>query len=83
MGPAGRRPAAALGADGFRGAVVLEPGTCTGRFAQTLWNGERVPVPDVPSDTIESPGVPVTPASLYLSQLRERLGSAALANIGY
>jgi hypothetical protein len=27
-------------------------------------------------------GVPVSPASLYLSQLRDRLGSAALANIG-
>jgi hypothetical protein len=56
---------------------------CTGRFANTLWNGEQVPAPDVPSETIESPGVPVSPSSLYLSQLRDRLGSAALANIGY
>ena len=26
---------------------------------------------------------PVTPASLYLAQLRERLGEAAVKNIGY
>jgi hypothetical protein len=26
---------------------------------------------------------PVTPASLYLAQLRERLGDAAVKNIGY
>ena len=30
-----------------------------------------------------SQGLPVTPASLYLAQLRERLGDAALKNIGY
>ena len=32
---------------------------------------------------IESSGAPVTPGSLYLAQLRERLGPQALANIGY
>jgi hypothetical protein len=33
--------------------------------------------------TIESPGKPVQPQSLYLAQLRERLGTKALKNIGY
>jgi hypothetical protein len=33
--------------------------------------------------TIESPGKPVQPQSLYLEQLRERLGDRALKNIGY
>ena len=32
---------------------------------------------------VESPGKPVEPASLYLEQLRERLGPAAVAAIGY
>jgi len=32
---------------------------------------------------IESPGKPVQPQSLYLEQLKERLGPSALANIGY
>jgi hypothetical protein len=36
-----------------------------------------------PRKTWESPGAPVTPASLYLAQLSERLGTAALKNIGY
>ena len=33
--------------------------------------------------TIDSPGVPVKPDSLYLAQLRERLGERAVRNIGY
>lgn len=33
--------------------------------------------------TIESTGKPVQPQSLYLEQLKERLGSEALRNIGY
>ena len=33
--------------------------------------------------TVDSPGVPVAPQSLYLAQLRERLGPAALKAIGY
>ena len=37
----------------------------------------------LPEGILDSPGVPVTPASLYLAQLKERLGPAALANIGY
>jgi hypothetical protein len=39
--------------------------------------------PDLPEGTIDSPGTPVTPASLYLAQLAERLGPQALKNIGY
>jgi len=31
----------------------------------------------------DSPDVPVTPASLYLEQLRERVGPRALKDIGY
>jgi hypothetical protein len=33
--------------------------------------------------TFDSPGTPVTPGSLYLAQLCERLGPQAVANIGY
>ncbi|RPI56522.1 MAG: hypothetical protein EHM55_05060 [Acidobacteria bacterium] len=55
---------------------------CTGRFTPILWHGNRIPIPDSPSETHESPGVPVAPASLYLAQLRDRLGEQALRNIG-
>jgi len=34
-------------------------------------------------DAIESLGKPVTPASLYFQQLRDRLGDSALRNIGH
>lgn len=37
----------------------------------------------LPSGLIEFQGKPVTPQSLYLSQLAERLGPDALKNIGY
>ena len=37
----------------------------------------------LPSGFIESQGKPVTPQSLYLSQLAQRLGPGALKNIGY
>ena len=37
----------------------------------------------LPYGVIESQGKPVEPASLYLEQLRERLGPAALVAIGY
>jgi hypothetical protein len=56
---------------------------CTARFTTVLWDGRPLPVPPLPSDKIESIGLPVTPASLYLQQLRERLGDTALENIGY
>lgn len=39
--------------------------------------------PQLPPATIDSPGKPVQPRSLYLAQLKERLGEAALKNIGY
>lgn len=38
--------------------------------------------PDLPQGTIDSPGMPVTPKSLYLTQLAE-LGPGAVKNIGY
>ena len=46
-------------------------------------NGGRVHGTPLPSGIIESQGKPVTPQSLYLSQLAERLGPKALKNIGY
>lgn len=39
--------------------------------------------PNLPEGIIDSPGVHVAPASLYLAQLNERLGRKALENIGY
>jgi hypothetical protein len=68
--------------------VQQPPGTknwcigCTGRFTPILWHGGDIAIPESPSDTHESPGVPVAPASLYLAQLRDRLGPQALRNIG-
>ena len=46
-------------------------------------NGSRRHGTPLPSGQIESQGKPVTPQSLYLAQLAERLGPAALRNIGY
>lgn len=46
---------------------------CTGRPTSILWHGGSIPVPQIPSDTFESPGVAVLPESLYLAQLRDRL----------
>jgi len=37
----------------------------------------------LPSGIFDSHNVPVTPSSLYLAQLKERLGPQALSNIGY
>jgi hypothetical protein len=52
--------------------------------------GERVRTPAFfqsgplePEGVVDSPGVPVAPASLYLAQLAERLGPTSLAAIGY
>jgi hypothetical protein len=39
--------------------------------------------PELPAGIFDSQGTHVTPASLYLAQLRERLGPQALENIGY
>jgi hypothetical protein len=41
------------------------------------------PRPALQPATIESPGKAVQPQSLYLAQLRDRLGERALKNIGY
>jgi hypothetical protein len=54
---------------------------CTGRPPTILWHGNPIPVPEIPSDTFESPGVAVTPRSLYIQQLRDRLGEPAVRNI--
>jgi hypothetical protein len=48
---------------------------CTGQATPVLWHGNRIPVPEIPSETWESPGVAVSPDSLYLAQLKERLGA--------
>jgi len=39
--------------------------------------------PNLPMGIIESAGKPVEPASLYLQQLKDRLGQAAVKAIGY
>ncbi len=39
--------------------------------------------PNLPEGIFDSPGKPVTPQSLYLTQLAERLGPQAIRNIGY
>ena len=44
---------------------------------------ERKKDPAIPDGIYDSSGRAVEPASLYLEQLRERLGEKALANIGY
>ena len=45
--------------------------------------GEAVTSANLPSGIFDSPGTAVIPSSLYLEQLRERLGEAALVDIGY
>jgi hypothetical protein len=45
--------------------------------------GARKQDPAIPEGAYDSPDQPVQPASLYLEQLRERLGEKALANVGY
>lgn len=55
-------------------------GEITGRPQPFL---ERGQAPDLPRGTFESHGGHVNPKSLYLAQLRERLGAKALAAIGY
>lgn len=54
---------------------------CTGRHATILWHGNPIAVPPIPSETFESPGVAVTPASLYLAQLRDRMGERAVKDL--
>jgi hypothetical protein len=45
--------------------------------------GTPVTVGTIPNAVFDSPGKMVEPASLYLHQLRDRIGPDALRNIGY
>jgi hypothetical protein len=45
---------------------------CSGAPTPILWHGGKIPLPVVPSETFESPGVLVAPRSLYRAQLRDR-----------
>ena len=64
----------------------MPPGTCNwvigskGKRTQLPrpWSG-----PNLPEGIFDSHGVNVVPQSLYLAQLKERLGPEALENIGY
>ncbi len=66
----------------------LPPGTCNWVIG---CYGESTPLPrpfnregpNLPEGIFDSPGVHVTPQSLYLTQLKERLGEQALKAIGY
>jgi hypothetical protein len=67
--------------------IQQPPGTenwCIGCTGTAL--SEAAPGGDgtiLPNGIYDSPGVPVTPGSLYLAQLKQRLGIQALHNIGY
>jgi hypothetical protein len=52
-----------------------------GRRERTARYFDRAPI--LPEGVFDSYGAPVTPQSLYLAQLAERKGPAALRNIGY
>lgn len=54
---------------------------CTGGRQQTARLFDSSPI--LPEGIFESHGKPVTPQSLYLAQLSDRLGAQALANLGY
>ncbi|MFC1539044.1 discoidin domain-containing protein [Candidatus Latescibacterota bacterium] len=67
--------------------VQQPPGTMNWMIGCT---GENIPTPrpfdsgpPLPPGISDSPGKPVTPRSLYLTQLAERLGPQAVENIGY
>ena len=68
--------------------IQQPPGTlnwaigCTGQAETSAEPGDKAGA-KLPSGIFESHGMPVAPASLYLAQLRERLGAQALVNIGY
>jgi hypothetical protein len=49
--------------------------------SQWVYPGPGLPI--LPQGIIDSLDAPVAPASLYLEQLRERLGTPAIKNIGY
>lgn len=48
---------------------------CVGKMIKGQWS------PDAPNGVIDSPGQPVSPRSLYLTQLEARLGKTAVENI--
>jgi hypothetical protein len=54
---------------------------CQGNPTNQPMPGTNQPI--LPSGEFDSPGAPVSPASLYLAQLRQRLGPDAVKNIGY
>jgi hypothetical protein len=55
---------------------------CKGSAKTGSQPGDKGGAP-LPEGIFDSHGTPVMPASLYLEQLRERLGPQALSNIGY
>jgi hypothetical protein len=67
-------PGAANWAIGNRGEQLLDR-------MKTYNPGPELPL--LPQGFVESQGTPVRPASLYLEQLRDRLGAQAVRNIGY
>lgn len=67
-------PGAANWAIGNRGEQLLDR-------MKTYNSGPELPM--LPQGIIELQGTPVTPVSLYLEQLRDRLGVQAVKNIGY
>jgi len=56
---------------------------CIGCVGKPVTPAAGVSAAKAPLGIFDSPGMPVTPESLYLAQLRDRLGAEALANIGY
>jgi len=56
---------------------------CIGCLGELDWGKlKKGEAPPQPGPWLSSHGTPVEPGSLYLAQLRERLGPSALANIG-
>jgi hypothetical protein len=56
---------------------------CIGCVGEAVTANEAGSGKPVPNGVFDSPGAAVSPNSLYLAQLCERLGPAALVNIGY
>ena len=56
---------------------------CAGEQKLKARPGDAKGVDALPQGIVESPDVPVTPASLYVAQLIERLGPAAANVVGY
>ena len=66
--------------NGIRGAVLLDGTRLTSAMPDMDGNGKGSPLAE---GIFDSHNKPVAPRSLYLAQLAERLGAAALKNIGY